>query len=178
MEYLLGQQGMFERIREKRKQRESQQVQIIDYDGSELHQQKFKELNAEWIEKYFRLEEKDLQSLNDPEKYILDKGGHILLACYNNEITGACALLKMDEQTYELAKMAVSPAAQVKNIGYILGRAVIEKARILGATTVYLESNTKLEPAINLYHKLGFKKVTGKPTPYERCNIQMELALD
>jgi hypothetical protein len=34
-----------------------------------------------------------------------------------------------------------------------------------------------LTPAISLYGKLGFKKIVGPPTPYQRCNIQMELAL-
>ncbi|HMI01089.1 MAG TPA: GNAT family N-acetyltransferase, partial [Pedobacter sp.] len=61
---------------------------------------------------------------------------------------------------------------------WLLGNAVIEKARSLGARKIYLESNTILTPAINLYHKLGFKKVAGHATPYERCNIQMELSLN
>ena len=78
---------------------------------------------------------------------------------------------------FELAKMAVSPKAQGKNIGWLLGQAIIEKAKALGASGIYLESNTILKPAINLYHKLGFQKVAGHPTPYERCNIQMELKL-
>ena len=75
---------------------------------------------------------------------------------------------------FELAKMAVSPKAQGKYIGWLLGNAVIEKARSLGARKIYLESNTVLKPAINLYYKLGFQKVIGRSTPYERCNIQME----
>jgi hypothetical protein len=54
---------------------------------------------------------------------------------------------------------------------------VIDQARELGADTVYLESNTLLKPAIQLYYKLGFQKVTGRPSPYKRSNIQMELAL-
>jgi hypothetical protein len=32
-----------------------------------------------------------------------------------------------------------------------------------------------LKPAINLYYKLGFRKTSGPPSPYERSNIQMEL---
>ncbi|MEE8062491.1 MAG: GNAT family N-acetyltransferase, partial [Gemmatimonadales bacterium] len=80
----------------------------------------------------------------------------------------------MDGDRYELAKMAVSPEAQGKGIGWLLGQAVLDRARELGATTVYLESNTVLEPAIALYRKLGFKRVTGAPSPYARCNIQME----
>jgi len=78
---------------------------------------------------------------------------------------------------YELAKMAVSPKAKGKGIGYLLGKACIAKAKQMGANKLYLESNTILKPAISLYHKLGFKKVTGIPSPYERCNIQMELEI-
>ncbi|RZK22808.1 MAG: MarR family transcriptional regulator, partial [Hymenobacter sp.] len=58
-----------------------------------------------------------------------------------------------------------------------LGTAAIEKVKQLGASSLYLESNTILKPAINLYNKLGFKKVAGNPTPYERADIQMLLQL-
>jgi ribosomal protein S18 acetylase RimI-like enzyme len=59
----------------------------------------------------------------------------------------------------------------------LLGKAAAEKARSLGAKKLYLESNTILQPAISLYYKLGFQKVVRRETPYERCNIQMELVL-
>jgi GNAT superfamily N-acetyltransferase len=121
------------------------------------------------------MEPADHKALNDPEGYILQKGGHILVALYNNEPVGVCALIKMDDGEYdfELAKMAVSPKARGKNIGWLLGNAALNKVRDLGGCKLYLESNTLLKPAINLYHKLGFKKIVGHPTPYARCNIQM-----
>jgi N-acetylglutamate synthase-like GNAT family acetyltransferase len=123
------------------------------------------------------MEEADFKVLNNPAKNILNKGGHIFVALYKGEPVGVCALIRMDKQTYELAKMAVSPVAQGRGIGVLLGQAIIKKAKKLGASTLYLESNTILESAINLYYKLGFKKVTGHSTPYQRCNIQMELSL-
>lgn len=83
----------------------------------------------------------------------------------------------MNDESYELAKMAVSDSAKGIGIGKRLGQHMIEKARSLGAKRVYLESNTVLEPAINLYHKLGFQRVSGQDSPYQRCNIQMELLL-
>ncbi|MBU0766115.1 MAG: hypothetical protein KJ607_14930, partial [Bacteroidetes bacterium] len=55
---------------------------------------------------------------------------------------------------------------------------IIDKAKELGALNLYLESNTILKLALNLYHKLGFRKIAGRPTPYKRCNIQMELVLN
>ncbi len=85
-------------------------------------------------------------------------------------------MLKLDAHTFELAKMAVSPAAQGLGIGLRLGQVALAKAQALGARRVYLESNTKLIPALSLYHKLGFSKtVAVAPSPYERANIQMEL---
>lgn len=175
MEYLLQQKSLYERVIAKRKEREAASVKIIDYRPA--HQPVFKALNVKWIETYFRLEEKDLLSLDNPDEYIIKKGGRILLAEYKEEIVGTCALLKLDDETIELAKMAVSPAAQGKNIGWLLGLASIEKAKEMGGKSLFLESNTRLVPAISLYRKLGFVKVTGKPSPYERSNIQMELSL-
>lgn len=107
----------------------------------------------------------------------MQPGGHIYLARYEDEIVGTCALIKANSDTYELAKMAVVESKRGKGIGWLLGQAAVNKARELGAKTIFLESNTVLQPAIKLYQKLGFRKVVRQPSPYERCNIQMELKL-
>lgn len=176
-EFLLNQKSLLRRVQDQKKRRESRNVQIVDYKPA--YREAFRQLNEEWISKYFKMEEADHKALDNPQKNIIARGGHILVALFNNEPVGVCALLKMNDPVYEyeLAKMAVSPKAQGKSIGWLLGKAAIDKAKALGAKKLYLESNTILEPAINLYHKLGFQKVVGHPTPYERCNIQMELAL-
>ncbi len=174
-EFLLEQKSLLRRVQEEKKIRESNQVQIVDYTPS--MQPAFRQLNEEWITKYFRMEESDYKALDHPGEYILDKGGHIFMALYKGEPVGACAIIPMDDGGFELAKMAVSPKAQGLGIGFLIGQACIGKARKLGARRVYLESNTALKPAINLYHKLGFHKVAGPPSPYERCNIQMELVM-
>jgi DNA-binding MarR family transcriptional regulator/predicted GNAT family N-acyltransferase len=176
VEHALSQHSLARRVKAVRDRRVAAEVQVLDYTPQ--YQADFKRLNVEWIEQYFRLEPADLKALDEPDAYILQPGGHILLAAYRGEIVGTCALIKLDAQTYELAKMAVSPTAQGLGIGYRLGEAALAKARALGAGRVYLESNTKLGPALNLYYKLGFRKtVAGTPSPYERCNIQMELLL-
>ncbi len=159
------------------KQWQDQQVQVVAFEPK--HQKAFKELNEEWISTYFRMEEADYKTLDNAEAYILGNGGHILVALYEEEPIGVCALLKPADTAYdfELAKMAVSPKAQGKGIGKLLGQAAIEKAKALGASKLYLKSNTTLTPAINLYHRLGFKEIANRTTSYERCNIQMELNL-
>lgn len=176
-EFLLGQKSLLQRVVEQRKARESQSVRIVEYTPE--YQQAFRDLNVEWISKYFKMEAADYQALDHPQSYILDQGGHILVALYQNEPVGVCALIKKEHPVfdYELAKMAVSPKAQGKSIGFLLGQACLDKARSLGAKKVFLESNTLLKPAINLYYKLGFEKISGYPSPYERSNIQMVVEL-
>jgi DNA-binding MarR family transcriptional regulator/GNAT superfamily N-acetyltransferase len=176
-EFLLEQKSLIKRVREQKKKRESKDVKIVDYKPE--YQEAFRALNVEWISTYFEMEEADYKALDNPEEYILKKGGKILVALYENEPVGVCALIKMNNSEYdfEMAKMAVSPKAQGKNIGWLLGQAILNSAKELGAKKIYLESNTILKPAINLYYKLGFEKVFGLETPYKRCNIQMELVL-
>lgn len=137
----------------------------------------FRALNHEWITKYFALEEIDNQLLNDPEGYILKKGGHILMAYYQGKAVGTCALLKLDNQVYELGKMAVTASMQGKKIGQQLVLAAIQVARARGATKVILLSHRSLVPALHVYHKLGFREVPCAPNGYKRADIQMELDL-
>jgi len=177
-EFLLEQKSMFQRVQEQKKIRESKDVEIVAYKSQ--YQSAFKSLNEDWISTYFEIEEADSKALDNPQEYILNKGGKIFVALYKDEPLGVCALIKMDDPDYdyEMAKMAVSPKAQGKNMGWLLGQAVINSAKELGASKIYLESNTALKPAINLYYKMGFQKISGRPTPYKRANIQMELLVN
>lgn len=174
-EFLLEQKSLIKRVEEQRKLREGRDVRIIPYQPE--HKAAFKKLNEDWITQYFRMEEFDYKYLDHPEENILNKGGYIFMAIYKNEPVGTCAIIKVNDARYELAKMGVAPHAKGKGIGYLLGRACADKAKQLGAAMLYLESNTVLKPAISLYQKLGFKKITGLPSPYERSNIQMEMKL-
>lgn len=176
-EFLLSEKSLLKRVEEQKKMRESEMVQIIAYNDS--YREVFKSLNEEWIKSYFDMEEADYKALDNPQHSILAQGGHIFVALYQQHPVGVCALIKMDDGHYdfELAKMAVSPKAQGKSIGFLLGQAALTKAKAMGAKKLYLESNTILKPAIGLYQKLGFKKIAGHTTPYKRCNIQMALSL-
>jgi len=150
-------------------------VNIIPYQPH--HQSAFKQINEAWISKYFQMEEEDYKALDHPHEKILDPGGAILLAELNGKIVGTCALIKMGEEKYELAKMGVSEEARGHGIGYQLGLATIEEARKLGAKRIYLETNSVLKPALKLYKKLGFTDIQDHPTPYCRCDVQMMMEL-
>jgi DNA-binding MarR family transcriptional regulator/predicted GNAT family N-acyltransferase len=175
MEELLKEKNQYQRIMETIKNQQLNEVQIIDYQS--IHRESFKNLNVAWIEKYFKIEPSDLAQLENPEGYILEKGGWVLLAQIGDEIVGTAALIKSSDTFFELAKMAVDEKHQGKQIGKKLAIVAIEKAREMGAKQLFLESNRKLTPALNLYKSVGFREVKLRDSPYERADIQMLIDL-
>lgn len=151
------------------------EVNIIAYEPQ--YKEAFKALNEEWIKKFFVMEAGDYKLLDHPEEEILTKGGHIAFALLDGEVVGTCALVKTEDHplTFELSKMAVSPKAQGKKLGYLLGNALVEKAKELKAEKVFLVTNSILVPAIKLYEKLGFIHTPIGHAEYDRADVRMEL---
>lgn len=140
----------------------------------------FRRLNEEWITRYFRIEPKEAPILTDPQANILDRGGKILFATAGERCVGCCALIRMSDKEFEVAKMAVEPAYQGAGIGRRLLHAVIEGAQNTGAQRLYLETNHVLTPAIRLYESVGFKHIDPSrivPSQYARADVYMELIL-
>lgn len=138
----------------------------------------FATLNRAWIERYFRLEAHDIEMLSDPKAHVIDRGGTIFVALLDGQPVGCCALLPHpDNETCELAKMAVTPEVQGKGIGWRLGSTLITEARRRGVKRLCLEGNTALPASIHLYRRLGFEERPCPHAAYDRCNIYMELDL-
>jgi putative acetyltransferase len=144
----------------------------------------FRTLNEEWISRYFTLEPKDRETLNDPENAILRKGGQIFQVHIEgragNEVVACVALIPMGGGIFELSKMAVSPGLRGQGIGRSLLEHTIAQARILGAKGLFLGSNSRLKNAVHLYESLGFRHVPPEDLPemhYARANVFMELSL-
>lgn len=174
----LSESSLSERVREARRLRIRREVEIVPYTAQ--YRAAFRTLNEAWITSFWHLEEADIEALDHPETHILDRGGYIFVALHRGEPVGVCALCKSDDPAYdyELAKLAVDVRMRGGGIGLLLGRAVVGKAAELGASRIFLESNTRLEAAIGLYRKLGFRKIVGRSPHYERGDILMELFLN
>ena len=140
----------------------------------------FRTLNEEWITRYFTLEAKDREILDDPVHSILLKGGHIFMAHAGAEAVGCVALMPKRDGVYEVSKMAVSPHLRGRGIGRRLLQHAIAQARRLGASSLFLGSNTRLKNAVHLYESVGFRHVkpeTLPPMPYSRADVFMEMPL-
>lgn len=140
--------------------------------------QHFEKLNLEWIQRHFRVEGRDREVLGNPRREIVDRGGQVFFLRDGGDVLGTCAMIPHGQGVYELAKMAVDPASRGRGLGDRLMEAAIAWARGQGARTIFLESNTILVPAIELYRKHGFRTTRlGPGDEYERSNIEMTLDL-
>lgn len=164
-------------VRKRMQARQGGSVEILQYQSE--YRAEFKRLNVEWLEKHFYVEKIDDDILSNPEEYILKPGGFIFFAKCGDEIVGTSALIKHSDM-FELAKMAVTEKYQGLKIGKKLADVAIDKARALGQRQIFLETNSKLKPALNLYKKLGFVDAPypgGKSEHYQRSDTYMVLIL-
>lgn len=150
-------------------------VTILPYSNE--YQAAYKQINVEWISDLFALEPHDLEQLDQPEVHILPNGGAIFLAKRDETIVGTVAMIRTGSTEFELAKMAVSKVVRGLGMGRLLCMAAINYAREMGATRVWLESNTKAEAAVRLYESVGFVHLPLRNSPYARANVHMELLL-
>lgn len=176
MEHLSALEDMFEsrdfRARVLKRMAEDIRIEPATDEGLKA----FEILNLEWLEKYFYVEDYDRRVLGHAKKYIIDKGGFIFNAILMNKVVGTVALIPRGKGIFELSKMAVTERFQGLRIGLKLMEHCIAFAREKGTQTLFLDSNTILTPAITLYKKVGFKEIpVPEDTPYERCNIRMEI---
>lgn len=78
-----------------------------------------------------------------------------------NQLVGGVGLSEFEgfDNTCELQKLYLDDAYKGLGYGIKLVLAIEEKARKLGYLKIYLETHDILQPAINLYKKLGYKTI-------------------
>ena len=135
----------------------------------------FYQLNAEWLEKYFTIEPIDHEIMSHPEQKIIAPGGAIFFAQFKDDIVGTCALKQDAPGHYELTKMAVTENHQGMHIGKQLLQYCIDEFQYRHGKILFLETNSRLTPAIHLYKKMGFVQQSA-PKPgslYQRADVYM-----
>lgn len=148
--------------------------------------QAFIDLNRDWIEEYFVMEDSDREQLEELEASILGKGGRIVVAETDGLVVGTGAILPPHHDPgdgrkwLEIVKMAARKELRGQGIGQAVMDALIVQAREMDADAIWLETNADLKTAVRLYERSGFRHLGADelwPTPYARCNVQMVLLL-
>ena len=103
----------------------------------------FRALNEEWIARHFVLEAEDRRQLEDPVRAYVEPGGQILIAELGERPIGCVAIAPDGTGAWELSKMAVVPELRGLGTGRRLLVAAIERARELGARSLFLGSSDR-----------------------------------
>ena len=147
-------------------------MEIVEFEPR--HAEAFRLLNEAWISRYFTLEAKDREVLNDPQGKIIAPGGRIFMALKDGAAVGCAALIRMPDGGYEVAKMTVSEDLRGSGLGRLLMQHCIDAGAEMGAPRLYLETNSSLGPALGLYRAMGFKDLAPAETEYARADVFME----
>jgi GNAT superfamily N-acetyltransferase len=154
-------------------------MRIVEFEPR--HGQAWKQLNEAWITGLFAIEPSDRKVLDDPAGEVLQPGGRIFIAEDDQGRAVGCVGLKALPPSagggFEVIKMTVSESVRGNGLGRALLQACIDAATALGACRLYLETNADLAPALSLYRAMGFVDLRPQQTPYSRCNVWMEKAL-
>ena len=151
-------------------------LRIVNFNFE--YKSSFEQLNREWIEEYFVMEQEDLKTLQDPESYVIKKGGEIFFAILEENVVGTAALIPTAENVFELAKMSVRKNLQGNGIGKKLLKRCIEFSKERKVREIFLITNDSLKPALNLYLSSGFVlNELNDDERYDRGNTKMSLIL-
>ncbi|TQV87218.1 GNAT family N-acetyltransferase [Aliikangiella coralliicola] len=101
--------------------------------------------------------EQELASL--PGKYASPEGA-ILLAKHEGDMIGCVAVRALKGDTCEMKRLYVKTVSQGLSAGRKLAEAIIKKAKELGYKKMQLDTLERLERAVELYEKLGFKEIS------------------
>jgi putative acetyltransferase len=93
-----------------------------------------------------------------PGEYAATEGGALLLAGDHAAALGCVALRQLDSESAEMKRMYVEDAGRGTGVGRALGEAVVQRARDLGYSAVYLDTSVEQHEAVGLYRSLGFEE--------------------
>lgn len=100
------------------------------------------------------------------------------IAELDNQVVGSCGIYPtegLSGNTVELVKFYLSPSSRRKGVGKKLIEQTIQSALDFGYKRLYLESFPEFSKAINMYEKLGFKKIAHSlgNTGHTSCGVWM-----
>lgn len=147
---------------------------VIKQASSEEHFNQVQELFNEYADHLgFDLDFQNFQEeLNTLTEIYAPPEGCVLLAFYKERLAGCVGLRKFEDDVCEMKRLYVRPKYRAKNIGKILSKVIINKAKEIGYKYMRLDTLPFMKEAIGLYSNVGFKEIRPyRYNPFENAKF-------
>jgi GNAT superfamily N-acetyltransferase len=131
------------------------------------------------VDQYFDAAAFEAELASLPGKYGAPHG-QLLLATLDGAAAGCVALRRIDRGSCEMKRMFVHARFQGRGVGCALAQAIIAEARLMGYSTMRLDTSIRQIEAQSLYAGLGFRSIEPYyelPAPLRNWLVFMELEL-
>lgn len=151
-------------------------MKIIEYEKK--YKKDFIELNTAWVQRFFTLEQADLEVLEHVDN-LLEKGAMIYFAVEEEKVFATCMAMPLKDDVWEICKLAATGQYTGKGAGSGVFKACMNYAISHGAKKLTLISNRRLKPALHIYQKFGFQEVPLNKAfwGFDRADIEFELVV-
>ena len=136
---------------------------ILDYRPS--LKKHFYQLAAPWLLDVLNgaLETEDRFTLHNPDIAYVKPGGFVFFAQYQDKIVGCVALKRLDDDTFEFAKLFIKNDYRQLGIATKLIERCISRCIENQARELWLQTTMGMPKAHQLYYKLGFEDKEAPP---------------
>lgn len=154
-------------------------IDIVEYQPA--HKEIFVSMTKEWLKEYFWIEPCDERLFEDPAKEYISTGGQVFVAVDKDNqdaVVGVCALVFHPENhSWEMSKLSVRKEYRCNGIADILVNHTMACAKKKGADKLFLDTSKRLEAAVRLYKRKGFREIPLTNSHYQRTDTQMVIEL-
>jgi putative acetyltransferase len=135
------------------------QLQQVQTDAEVQEAKKLFEEYHAWLGLNLCFQNFDQELATLPGDYV-PPDGRLMLAVEGDRIAGCIALRKIDDGICEMKRLYVRPEFRGTGLGRALVQNIIEVARDIGYERMRLDTLPgKMDRAIEMYQKLGFKEI-------------------
>ena len=153
-------------------------MEVVISEYSDKYKHAAKELIISILEGEFGHYNIDRPDLDTISSYYQTNGGNFWLAFYGGRVIGTVGLKDYNGKAY-LQRMMIRKDFRGTGVAQKLLSEVINFAKSVGFSEIYLATSLNLEAANRFYHKHGFKKIkqlpSEIPTPIAKIYYKKEI---
>lgn len=148
-------------------------MEIIKYQ--EKYRNDFIGLNLAWIERFYEVEQSDIDVLEHIDEHI-QNGAMVYFAIQDGVVLATCMIEPHKDDVWEICKLASAGQYTGTGAGSAVFEACMNYAVENGAKKIVLVTGSILKPALHIYKKFGFKEIplNKEEWPFERAELVFE----